>query len=136
MAGDRRNDGSGAAYVPELTMLPSPLVLPANLDALLRLLSNGLEYQVPVGGATTACTATETHDLRLWVTGTYSGRSLRLLKCAHCEAVEVRDVSLDAAIGSTRLSRRPLNRLLGWYTGKRPSGRTYAARSRASSSGQ
>lgn len=94
------------------------LVLPANLDTLLRLISSGLVYQVPVRGATAACTATETHDMRLWVTGTYSGRSLRLNKCADCEAVEVRDVSLDANIAGSRLARRPLNRLLGWYTGK------------------
>jgi hypothetical protein len=107
-------------------VLPSPLVLPANLDALLRLLSNGLVYHVPVGGAITACTATETHDMRLWVTGTYMQRSLRLLKCANCEAVEVRDVSLDANIGGSRLARRPLNRLLGWYTGRRPAGRTFS----------
>lgn len=109
-------------------MLPSPLVLPANLDALLRLLSNGLVYEVPVGGATTACTAYETHDMRLWVTGTYSGHALRLNKCAHCEAVEVRDVSLDANIGGSRLGRRPLNRLLGWYTGRRPANRSYSGR--------
>lgn len=101
------------------------MILPANLDALLRLLSNGLVYQVPVGGATTACTAYESHDWRLWVTGTYSSRELRLNKCARCEAIEVRDVSFDTAIGRTRLSRRPLNRLLGWYTGRRPANRVF-----------
>jgi len=101
----------------------TPAILPANLDALLRLLSNGLVYQVPVGGASADCATRESHDMRLWVTGTYSGRSLRLNKCAHCEAVEVRDVSLDANIGGSRLGRRPLNRLLGWYTGRRPANR-------------
>jgi len=109
-------------------MLTGPLVLPANLDALLRLLSNGLVYQVPVGGATAACTGRETHDMRLWVTGTYRGHALRLNKCAHCEAVEVRDVSLDANIGESSLARRPLNRLLGWYTGRRPVNRTFIGR--------
>ena len=98
-------------------MLPPP-ILPSNLDALLRLIGNGLVYQVPVRGASPNCTDRETHDLRLWITGMYSGRSLRLLKCADCEAVEVRDVSLDANIGGSRLARRPLNRLLGYYTGK------------------
>ncbi len=102
-----------------------PAILPAHLDALLRLLSNGLVYPIPVGGATTACAATETHDMRLWVTGDLSGRSLRLNKCVHCEAVEVRDVSLDAMIGRSRLERRPLNRLLGWYSGRRPANRSY-----------
>jgi hypothetical protein len=105
-------------------MLPPP-ILPSNLDALLRLISNGLVYQVPVRGASTACTAYETHDMRLWVTGTLSGRSLRLNKCSNCEAVEVRDVSLDVSIGNAKLARRPLNRLLGWYSGKRTAGRVY-----------
>ena len=108
-------------------MLAPPIVLPANLDALLRLIGSGLVYPVPVRGATTACTANETHDMQLWITGTYSGRDLRLLKCADCQAVEVRDVSLDLAIGDARLPRRPLNRLLGWYSGRRPGGRTYGA---------
>jgi hypothetical protein len=107
-------------------MLSSPLVLPANLDALLRLISNGLVYQVPVRGATAACTADWSHDWHLWITGTYSGRSVRLNKCPNCEAVEVRDVSLDAVIGSSSLKARPLNRLLGWYTGRRPAGRVFS----------
>lgn len=105
-------------------MLP-PLILPSNLDALLRLISSGLVYQVPVRGAAADCIAREIHDMRLWITGTYSGHSLRLAKCADCESVEVRDVSLDANIGGSRLSRRPLNRLLGWYSGKARAGRIY-----------
>ena len=106
-------------------MLPPP-ILPSNLDALLRLISSGLVYPVPVRGATAACTADATHDWRLWVTGSYRGRSVRLNKCADCESVEVRDVSLDAVIGSAKLAPRPLNRLLGWYSGRRPAGRIYA----------
>lgn len=106
-------------------MLAAPLALPRRLDDLLRLLQDGLVYQVPIRGATENCTSRETHDLQLWVTGMLYGRSMRLLKCADCESVEVRDVSLDLAIGNTRLPRRPLNRLLGWYTGRRPAGRTY-----------
>ena len=103
-------------------MLPPP-ILPANLDTLLRLIRSGLVYPVPVRGAATACTTAETHDMQLWITGTYSGRDLRLNKCADCQAVEVRDVSLDLAIGDARLPRRPLNRLLGWYTGHNPNRR-------------
>jgi len=104
-------------------VLTPPPVLPRRLDDLLKLLHDGLVYPVPVRGASTSCTGYETHDLRLWVTGTLAGRSMRLLKCADCESVEVRDVSLDLAVGSTRLSRRPLNRLLGWYTGHAPNRR-------------
>ena len=103
-------------------MLTPPLVLPRRLDDLLKLLHDGYVYPVPVRGASTDCTGYETHDLRLWVTGHYSGRSMRLSKCANCESVEVRDVSLDANIGS-RLAARPLNRLLGWYTGHSPNRR-------------
>lgn len=106
-------------------MLAPPVVLPNRLDDLLRMLSDGLVYPVPRLGASTDCTGYETHDWRLWVTGTLHQRSLRLSKCANCEAVDVRDVSLDLSIGGARLARRPLNRLLGWYTGKRPGGRTY-----------
>ena len=105
-------------------MLPPP-ILPARLDALLRLISSGLVYPVPVRGAAADCVARETHDMQLWITGTYAGRSLRLLKCANCESVEVRDVSLDENIGGSRLSRRPLNRLLGWYSGKARAGRVH-----------
>lgn len=104
-------------------MLSPSVVLPARLDDLLRMLHDGLVYPVPVQGVSTLCTGYETHDLRLWVTGTLSGRSLRLNKCANCEAVEIRDVSLDASIGNARLGRRPLNRLLGWYTGHNPNRR-------------
>ncbi len=104
-------------------MLAPPVVLPARLDDLLRLLRDGLVYPVPVRGAASSCTGYETHDLRLWITGTYSGRSMRLNKCADCETVEVRDVSLDAAIAGARLAPRPLNRLLGWYTGSSPNRR-------------
>ena len=107
-------------------MLSPQLVLPARLDDLLKLLADGLVYPVPIRGASTDCSGYERHDMRLWITGTYSARSLRLLKCADCESVEVRDVSLDASIGNARLARRPLNRLLGWYTGRRPAGRSFS----------
>ena len=109
-------------------MIQPPPILPAHLDALLRLISNGLVYQVPVRGATTACTAFETHDWQLWITGALRERAVRLNKCACCGAVEVRDVSLDLNIGDSRLERRPLNRLLGWYTGRRPANRSYSGR--------
>ena len=108
-------------------LLPPP-ILPAHLDALLRFIRSGLVYPVPVRGATTACTGHETHDWRLWITGTYSGCDIRLNKCANCDSVEVRDVSLDLNIGGSSLARRPLNRLLGWYTGRRPANRTFIGR--------
>lgn len=104
-------------------MLSPQLVLPRRLDDLLSMLRDGLVYPVPVLGASADCTGYETHNWRLWITGTLSQRSLRLHKCANCEAVDVRDVSLDQAIGNARLGRRPLNRLLGWYTGHSPNRR-------------
>ena len=104
-------------------MLGPPVVLPRRLNDLLSLLRDGLVYPVPVRGASSDCTGYEQHDWRLWITGTLNGRSLQLHKCANCEAVDVRDVSLDANVGGSRLARRPLNRLLGWYTGHSPSRR-------------
>jgi hypothetical protein len=101
---------------------PSP-VLPRRLDDLLKNLRDGLVYPVPILGASHDCSGYEMHDMRLWITGSLAGRSMRLMKCAHCESVEVRDVSLDANVGNSRLSRRPLNRLLGWYTGHNPNRR-------------
>lgn len=119
----QRVDRDGRHDADRGLVLTPPVVLPARLDDLLRLLHDGLVYPVPVQGASTDCTGYETHDMRLWITGTLSGRSMRLNKCANCEAVEVRDVSFDLAIGNARLPRRPLNRLLGWYTGHRPNRR-------------
>jgi hypothetical protein len=101
-------------------VLTPPAVLPRRLDDLLRMLRDGLVYPVPVRGASLDCTGYESHDWRLWITGTLNERSLKLHKCANCESVDVRDVSLDLNIGGSTLDRRPLNRLLGWYTGHNP----------------
>lgn len=109
-------------------MLSPQPVLPRRLDDLLTMLRDGLVYPVPVRGASADCTGYETHDWRLWITGTLNERSLRLHKCANCESVDVRDVSLDLNIGGSVLERRPLNRLLGWYTGRRPGNRSYLGR--------
>lgn len=105
-------------------MLTAPVVLPSNLDALLRLIRSGLVYPVPVRGATTACVDNE-HAYRTWITGLYSGRDLELTKCADCEAVQVWDVSLGGNIGGSRLAQRRIHALLGWYSGRRRGGRTF-----------
>lgn len=52
---------------------------------------------------------------------------LLLTMCAHCGAVEVRDVSFHAPRGlrASTLAPRRRSDVLGWYSGKRPAGRIY-----------
>jgi hypothetical protein len=105
-------------------VLQPPPILPSNLDALLRLISNGLVYQLPVRGDP-RCAVTGDHDMRLWITGTYAGRELNLRKCPGCGGVEVRDRSWGGQVGGARLAQRRIDALLGWYTTSRPGGRIY-----------
>jgi len=91
-------------------------------------------YEVPlrrIGGATSAC-LNQDHRLIRFLEGQHVGldgavRDLRLFMCADCEAVQVRDVSLDRMArlptGGHRLKRR--DHIIGWYTGARPNQRTY-----------
>lgn len=54
-------------------------------------------------------------------------RDLRVLMCADCESVCVRDVSIDLLPG-LRAGRRGFtrrDRVMAWYTGKRRNGREY-----------
>ena len=52
---------------------------------------------------------------------------LLLNRCAFCGTVEVRDVSFHhpAGLRSATLAPRRRSDVLGWYSGKRPGGRTY-----------
>ena len=76
------------------------------------------------------------HDLALYATGLYEGLDLRLSMCRYCGTVEVRDVSIDVVVDHdprsgrrlfiTQLDRgRRRDLVLGWYAGRRVSGRTY-----------
>lgn len=67
------------------------------------------------------------HDYRPWVTGVFGTRELELARCRFCEAVEVRDVSLDIlpGISAGRGGPRRRSDVLGWYSGSRAAARTY-----------
>jgi hypothetical protein len=75
------------------------------------------------------------HRLVPFAFGTFNGRELDLTICRDCEAVCVRDVSVDdlrrydpEGRGPARPSSRPLRRrnlVLGWYSGARRNQREY-----------
>jgi len=108
--------------------------LPANLDALRR--SMQVSFEIPLkrsGGARSACVSDQEHRLIRFLEGRHVGldgvvRKLRLDICADCEAVSVRDISLDRLdrlpTGGQALRRR--DHVIGWYTGARPNQRTYS----------
>lgn len=105
-------------------MLHPPVILPPRLDDLLVRIADARAFPVPSYGFTSDC-ANADHDMRTWVEGQYAGRDIRLRKCSGCASVEVRDVSFDLAIGATRLARRRIDALLGWYSGPRSRRREY-----------
>lgn len=105
--------------------------LQPTLEALRRVMVVRWETRLSRAGARGACLA-ERHRLVRFLEGRHAGldgevRDLRLFICADCEAVQVRDVSLDRLerlpTGSRPLLRR--NHVLGWYSGARPGQREY-----------
>lgn len=101
-------------------------ILPRRLDALLGELRFVRSRPVRMLGARRACAENE-HDLSPWSTGLWRDRELRLSLCIFCGAIEVRDVSLDI-LPDVKVGRggpRRRSDVLGWYSGKRPSGREY-----------
>lgn len=106
-----------------MTLRP-PVVLPARLDELLLLLRDPNLYPVPSLGYSSEC-RDDNHPVQPWIDAHYGERDLRLLKCAACAAVEVRDVSFDLNIGGSSLSRRRIYALLGRYSAPRPRGREF-----------
>lgn len=102
-------------------------VLPRTLPQLLGALRlSHLIAEPRVRGTRRACTDGE-HEPQPWRTGVWQGRELRLSICPWCGSVEVRDVSLDILPGVQAGLGGPRRRseLLGWYSGKRPRGRTF-----------
>jgi len=99
--------------------------LPQRLDPLLSGIVVLKRFPVTIVGARQACTDAS-HELQPWLWGIYANLELRLSLCAFCGMVEVRDISFDVlpgAMGHGKPRRR--DAVLGWYTGKRPAGRTY-----------
>lgn len=100
--------------------------LPPTLDALLARLAHQRSRPVPVLTPRQACVEGE-HERHPWVTGVLGVLELELGMCPYCGGVEVRDVSLDIHPGIAPGQQGPRRRsdVLGWYSGKRPGGRTY-----------
>jgi hypothetical protein len=100
--------------------------LPRRLQPLLNGLTVMRRWKVVVAGTRRACTDAE-HALQPWLRGVYRQLELRLAMCSFCGVVEVRDISLDLlpdlVVGRGGPRRR--DELLGWYSGRRPGGRTY-----------
>jgi hypothetical protein len=106
--------------------------IPPTLDALLGQLRFAVAYDVRPGGTSRQCEVLREHRFQAFREGRHVGtdgivRDLRLLMCADCSAVCVRDVSIDRLAGlptgGRGLARRDL--VLGWYSGKRRNGRTH-----------
>ena len=106
--------------------------LPGNLAQLLGEMRITFRSPVRIAGFRSAC-ADQDHRLIPFAEGIHVGtdgrtRFLRLSQCADCEAVQVRDASLDRLsglpAGSLAIRRRDL--ILAWYSGARRAGRTYA----------
>lgn len=106
--------------------------LPPRLDALLG--SPGMRrYPIRVTGWRSPC-GEQDHRLVLLAEGPYRGpdlerRELRILVCADCESVCVRDVTVDRLPAPTRtaasLPARRRDHVLGWYSGARRNQRQY-----------
>jgi hypothetical protein len=106
--------------------------LPAHLDTLLQMMAVTVRAPIRIGGWRPEC-GQEQHRFQFFAEGTYRSRRLRLLQCADCEGVQVRDVTLDrlADLGAGRARYGPKGALrrrdhiLGWYSGARRNQRTY-----------
>lgn len=106
--------------------------LQATLEALRRAMQVSWETTLTRSGARNACVSEQDHRLVRFLEGRHVGvdgvvRQLSLSMCADCEAVCVRDVSVDRLArlptGSQPLRRR--DHVLGWYTGNRRGNRVY-----------
>lgn len=104
--------------------------LPARLDVLLA--APGMtRYPLLITGWRGECAAQD-HRLKLIAEGNVRcpdtvRRDLRIYQCADCEAVCVRDVSVDRLDRLPTGGRLPLrrNHVLGWYSGARRNQQTY-----------
>lgn len=106
--------------------------LPKTLDRLLAQLRLSVRYDVKPAGTSRNCEVLRDHRFATFATGRHVGldgivRDLRLLMCADCSAVCVRDVSVDRLPGLPAGGRGPSRRdlVLGWYSGARRNRREY-----------
>lgn len=125
---------------PRVTMIEGRTVLVVErtppiqptLETLRRAMFVTFEIPLRRSGARKACISEQDHRLVRFLEGRHAGvdgvvRDLRLSMCADCEAVCVRDISIDRLArlptGSQPLRRR--DHVIGWYTGARPRQREY-----------
>lgn len=108
--------------------------LQPRLDALLSAMFITSRSDVRPTGARIACEVEREHPFVMLAEGRHVGtdgvvRDLRVLMCPFCGAAQVRDQSFDTSIAGEPVPRnRPPQRrdhVIGWYTGKRRSGREY-----------
>lgn len=106
--------------------------LPKSLDRLLAAMSLTWAYDVRIAGTSRNCEVLREHRFERFREGRHLGldgvlRDLRLLMCADCQAVCVRDISFDRLGGLPVGGRGPARRdlVLGWYSGARRNQRTY-----------
>lgn len=116
-----------------------PTPIPATLDGLLAHLRVTFRAEIRPTGARRSCEVPDVvggvardHRLVRFREGRHIGldgvvRDLRLLMCADCETVCVRDISIDRMerLPTGRLAARRRDSVIGWYTGARPNQRTY-----------
>lgn len=109
--------------------------LPRKFPDLLHAMFVSQRWDRPHGSGPSSLCDTREHRMRNLVAGRHVGldgvvRDLVVQMCADCEAVCVRDVSLDVAVDGERVPQghggpRRRNEILGWYSGKRRAGREY-----------
>ena len=117
---------------------PTGSGLPRKLDLLLgQMFDTTLRVDIRPGGARTTCTVLREHRFVRFREGRWFARDgirrgevldLRLLMCADCGAVQVRDISIDLLRGQARPASGPPQRrdyVMDWYSCARPSGREY-----------
>ena len=105
--------------------------LPATLDVLLARMTITLRAPIRITGWRATC-SDQDHRLVLFAEGRYRGsdgvlRDLRLMQCADCESVCLRDITHDrlAGLPKSSLAVRRRDHVLGWYSGARRNQRQY-----------
>lgn len=121
---------------------------PCRCVPLLQAMTGIVQRPAPLLGTRLDCR--DEHDLVVWITGNYRSQTqdplrvrlmrthdaaLQLSICRYCGMVEVRDVSLDLIVDEDGEGRRKFitpvetalrkDTVLGWYAGRRVSGRQF-----------
>lgn len=105
--------------------------LPMRLDRLIAEMTLTFRAPITIRGWRPAC-GEQDHRFFVILEGRHTGhdgerRDLRLLQCADCEGIQVRDISHDRLPGlcTGSLAVRRRDHVLGWYSGARRGSREY-----------